>query len=70
MRNDRVTYASVNKDLLNPVMRDYEDPSPLLTPEPHDHDDHDDLPPPPPELSVELNHCMNGIENQVCKKIA
>lgn len=54
VRSDRVTYASVNKDLLNPTCREYEDPSPLLTPEPHDHDD---LPPPPPELSVSVNQC-------------
>lgn len=64
VRNDRITYASVNKDLLNPSSREYEDPSPLLTPEPQDHDD---LPPPPPELSVGMNQCMAqaNIEHQV-----
>lgn len=66
VRNDRITYASVNKELLNPISREYEDPSPLLTPEPHDHDD---LPPPPPELSVGLGQCHMPqaiIEHQVC----
>jgi hypothetical protein len=64
VRNDRITYARVNKDLLNPILREYEDPSPLLTPEPQDHDD---LPPPPPELSVELNHCIRGNMPQVSR---
>lgn len=44
-----VTYASTNRDLLNPgrPAGDYEDPSPLLTPEPQEEEELP-LPPPPP----------------------
>ena len=40
LRDDNVTYARTNRDL---TPGDYEDPSPLLTPEP---------PPPPPNVTV------------------
>lgn len=47
VRTGSVTYARTNRDLLNPGTADYEDPSPLLTPEPHDEVDDEELPPPP-----------------------
>lgn len=52
VRDESVTYAS-NKHP-QPHPKDYEDPSPLLTPEPQD----DYLPPPPP-ISPEPNSQQN-----------
>lgn len=46
VRTGSVTYACTNRDLLNPGSADYEDPSPLLTPEPQEEED-EELPPPP-----------------------
>lgn len=44
VRTAAATYVRTNCDLLTPRPGDYEDPSPLLTPDPHE----DGLPLPPP----------------------
>ncbi|XP_054258919.1 protein tincar [Macrosteles quadrilineatus] len=54
VRTASVTYARTNCDLLMPLPADagdYEDPSPLLTPEPHDLPPPSPPPPPPPVSS-------------------
>lgn len=51
MQDESVTYASTSRDLIPPV--DYEDPSPLLTPEPlSDRDEPDGMPAPPTSSSA------------------
>nr|CAD7433514.1 unnamed protein product [Timema monikensis] len=58
LRDDTVTYARTNRDL-NPS--DYDDPTPLATPEPNDPDD---LPPPPPVAAPVTVHTNNGEQHQ------